>query len=198
MRLCCCGILAPMSDNESAARRVGQLIKRARKSANFTQADVANLLEEFTGETYHPSTVSKIEAGTRPLGLEESAHIARALGITPDQLFRQIAEEPTGEERIARVEQSSGNLAKYLRETLAMDAKRLGLEVAALWEDRSAGKLDSEPLVVAALSDVEPILQATTQLVELLFEAADKSQLVSSLTDLEAVALIMRDSQRGK
>lgn len=73
-------------------------LRSARKETRLTQQKLADALNA-EGFPFHQTTVAKIEAGTRPILLDEAAAVVRlfgttldaALGLTPGNTTRQLA-----------------------------------------------------------------------------------------------------------
>lgn len=68
-------------------REFGARIRDWRKHKGWSQLQLASALCEAGFIDLHQTTVSKIEAGTRPLGVAEAAAIAVALGLEPMAIF---------------------------------------------------------------------------------------------------------------
>ena len=71
----------------SIEKSIGEAVGAARKAARMSQADLANAMSESAG--WHQTTVSRIEAGSRPLlhseALKLSEIIPFATGSGVDQ-----------------------------------------------------------------------------------------------------------------
>ena len=79
--------------SDITARVVGQEIRRARKEAKLTQAEVANRLG--TAATY----ITNVEAGRVNLTLGQLTRIAAAIGASVDVGLPLLTVEPTRVER---------------------------------------------------------------------------------------------------
>lgn len=82
----------------------GQELRRLRLARGWSQKEEAAHLEAATGRPWHQTTVARIEAGTRPLRVNELAEFAELLGVTvPHLLFEHISLE-AAEAEIAELE----------------------------------------------------------------------------------------------
>jgi len=70
-----------MDDGAGIVRIVAEAVKRARKSAGWSQEDLA--LEAGVDRTY----ISQVERGKRNVTIVVLSKIARALKTTPDRLL---------------------------------------------------------------------------------------------------------------
>ncbi|MBI3781934.1 MAG: helix-turn-helix transcriptional regulator [Deltaproteobacteria bacterium] len=68
--------------------RFRQLLIRARKAAALTQTELAERLGEFQ------SFVSRYERGERRLDVVEFLQVARAIGIDPHRIIRELMKPP--------------------------------------------------------------------------------------------------------
>ena len=59
----------------------GSTLRRLREEAGLTQEDVADRAD------IHWTYLSQVENGKRNLGLENIVYLARAIGVTPSDLF---------------------------------------------------------------------------------------------------------------
>jgi len=75
--------------SDITARVVGQEVRRARKEAGMTQAEVADRLATS------PAYVTNVEAGRLNLTLGQLTRIAAALGATLDVKLPVVEAEPT-------------------------------------------------------------------------------------------------------
>lgn len=66
-------------------------MEELRRSAQITQTDLAKRLRD-QGLSFHQQTIQKIEAGDRPVRLNEAHLIARALGTSVDLMTRGVAD----------------------------------------------------------------------------------------------------------
>ena len=70
----------------------GQELKRLRLARGWSQKEEAVHLEARTGRSWHQTTVARIEAGTRPLRVNELAEFAELFGVSvPHLLFPHIS-----------------------------------------------------------------------------------------------------------
>ncbi|MEH6794017.1 MAG: helix-turn-helix transcriptional regulator [Rhodococcus sp. (in: high G+C Gram-positive bacteria)] len=65
---------------------IGARIQDLRTQLQMSQADVANYVARLMGSPFHQQTILKIEKGTRSLKFLEATYIARALGVTLEEL----------------------------------------------------------------------------------------------------------------
>lgn len=75
--------------SEVTARLVGQEVRRARKAASLTQAEVAERLATS------PAYVTNVEAGRLNLTLGQLTRIASAIGATLDVNLALVEVKPT-------------------------------------------------------------------------------------------------------
>lgn len=60
----------------------GAYVKKNREYLNYTQAELANTMNERFGHRWHQTVVGKIENGTRDLKASELCHLATIFGHT--------------------------------------------------------------------------------------------------------------------
>lgn len=77
-----------MDDTTDAWAKLGAQLKKARGTR--TQSEVAGKLNAAMGTNHHPTVITKIENGKRPLNFVEAVHLARILHIDPDALVETI------------------------------------------------------------------------------------------------------------
>lgn len=75
----------------------GLEVKARREEQKWSMTEFANLLKQAGLENFHPTTVSRMESGQRPVRLSEAVIIAHVLGDTLDNL---VVEPLTGDEDI--------------------------------------------------------------------------------------------------
>lgn len=68
-------------------------VRREREKRGFSQAEMARRLREFGLDQFHPTTVSRVENGERPVRLSEAARFADILGTTVGKLVSNYIEE---------------------------------------------------------------------------------------------------------
>lgn len=71
------------------AARYGEAIRRLREAAGLSQTELARAVALEMGKLeheFHPTTLAKVERGTRPTPLDEAAAIARIFGLSLDRL----------------------------------------------------------------------------------------------------------------
>ncbi|MDE0775550.1 MAG: helix-turn-helix transcriptional regulator [Nocardioides sp.] len=74
----------------------GQPLRQARLAAGLTQQSLAELMRASGFTSWMQTTVTKTEAGTRPLRLDEFVALNQVLGYKPaDTLAALMTEEPT-------------------------------------------------------------------------------------------------------
>lgn len=72
----------------------GHAVMRARKAADLSQEGLAARLRDLVPDwNAHQTTIAKIEAGTRPVSIEEAHGLALALGVEPNVLISPAAPE---------------------------------------------------------------------------------------------------------
>lgn len=71
----------------AAGRAVAAHIRRIRESNGWTLHEMSDRLTRY-GRPILPSGLSKIEAGTRRVDVDDLVAIAAALGVMPDRLLR--------------------------------------------------------------------------------------------------------------
>jgi transcriptional regulator with XRE-family HTH domain len=68
-------------------RRFGAALKAQRERRHMSQANLLLELQLSHGIKWHQSTVTKVEAGIRPVRLQEAAAIASILGMNLDDFI---------------------------------------------------------------------------------------------------------------
>lgn len=68
-------------------------VRREREKRGWSQAELARRLREFGLEQFHPTTVSRIENGDRPVRLSEAAQFANIFETTVGKLVANYIEE---------------------------------------------------------------------------------------------------------
>jgi transcriptional regulator with XRE-family HTH domain len=132
-----------LTPEQIAGRKLGSL----RNERGWSQAEVATHMKAY-GYSWVQSTVGRIEAGQRPLRLNEVVHVAALFGVspieflvpntTPDNLQQDIKASEEGrahvaaqlEEAKAAVDQHAGAVENYQR--LARELERADMHIAAL------------------------------------------------------------------
>jgi|GEM_PF-5463293 len=80
--------MAVMDDTTDVWAKLGAQLKKARGSR--TQGEVAEKLNAAMGTNHHPTVITKIENGKRPLNFVEAIHLARILHIDPEAMMETI------------------------------------------------------------------------------------------------------------
>lgn len=75
---------------ENITEQVGDRVARARTEMGLTQADLADAMSTRLGREIRPLTVTRLEGGKRPIGVDELVAIAAALGIEPADLLSDV------------------------------------------------------------------------------------------------------------
>ena len=70
----------------TSKRALGQYLYEARLKAGYTQLSAADRVSEWLGNSFGPTTLSKIESGTRTLSFSEARALARTYGLSLDQI----------------------------------------------------------------------------------------------------------------
>lgn len=65
----------------------GALVRAARENRQWTQADLAKRLGALLGKEVNPLSITRTEAGTRPVPLDEVAAFAHVLNLELDPLL---------------------------------------------------------------------------------------------------------------
>lgn len=79
---------------------LAQRLRGLRTHRRWSQADLAEHMSSRYGLRWHQTTVAKIEAGQRPIGLNEAAALARIFDITGTELLMPLtSREDNGNER---------------------------------------------------------------------------------------------------
>lgn len=68
-------------------RQVGERIAKVRVEMKMTQADLASEMSARLGREFRPLTVTRLEGGKRPIGVDELVAVAEALSIKPADLL---------------------------------------------------------------------------------------------------------------
>lgn len=85
-----------MDETTDVWAKLGAQLKKARGSR--TQKEISDKLNAAMGTSHHPTVITKIENGKRPLNFVEAIHLARILHIDPDALVETIgARDETAE-----------------------------------------------------------------------------------------------------
>lgn len=81
-----------MSNRERSTpdERVGDIIRSVRNDADLTQGELAELMSAITGTSLHKTTISKIEAGQRPLSFVEAAAVSFLLPVPLSELAHPL------------------------------------------------------------------------------------------------------------
>lgn len=79
-------------------------MQRRREEVGISQADLVRTLRSSGWSTVHPTTISRIENGDRPVRLGEARAIARALGVGVEHLLLSPAESQLVDELVRRGE----------------------------------------------------------------------------------------------
>lgn len=126
------------------ADSVGPRLRALRREKSLSQAKLAVLVNYLTGWTWHQTTVQKIEAGTRPISLDELDALASALGIPPVHLLTAAGDLAPSATRRRRelhshlallrqtrallIEQHEAMLARFDKDIHAMEQELADLE----------------------------------------------------------------------
>src|SRR5271163_4440786 len=76
-----------MGSQKWADDRLGNRIKVERENRGWSQVDMANMLSDNGIQPMHPTTVAKIEAGTRSVRINEAVGIADLFEVSLDSLL---------------------------------------------------------------------------------------------------------------
>ena len=68
-------------------QQVGERVAKARSQLKMTQAELASEMTARLGREIRPLTVTRMEGGKRPIGVDELVVVAQALGIKPEHLL---------------------------------------------------------------------------------------------------------------
>lgn len=68
-------------------------VRREREKRGWSQAEIARRLREYGMEQFHPTTVSRVENGDRPVRLSEAARFADIFETTVADLVANRVEE---------------------------------------------------------------------------------------------------------
>lgn len=77
-----------MDETTDVWAKLGAQLKKARGSR--TQKEISDKLNAAMGTSHHPTVITKIENGKRPLNFVEAIHLARILHIDPDAMIETI------------------------------------------------------------------------------------------------------------
>lgn len=160
-----------MADPQDKA--LGAVLRRRRAATGMRQQDMAERLGMA------PVVYGRIELGNRPVRAVELRDIARALGVSTDDLLREV-EPVTPEEIVERAVAARDNGHRALREYAAsvVDA------VAAVDESDHGALVDDEPLTDA--DDLAEYLARMPQFAGLTAPAELVPVLRRALADLAA------------
>lgn len=133
-----------------AAVDFGRRVKKLRKDAGLTQADLAERLSQW-GRSYHQTTVAKLESGTRPTSLEELIPLSVALGIPQQAFFQDPSPADQAEREARQAEQEVLRLRAELDEVRDQQRRlRRQLEQAEqTYAEKSAALRQIDPEVAA-------------------------------------------------
>lgn len=92
-----------LSADETPEWVVGQRVARLRRVRGLTQDQLADHLASH-GHDMHQSTVAKLEAGKRPIRVNELVALARILGVSAHELITDGELEHAGELAVAERE----------------------------------------------------------------------------------------------
>lgn len=143
--------VAPPTDQEVW---FGQNLARLREKQGISQSGLARAMAG-QGFTFHQTTISRIEAGERPVRLAEATALAELVGAGVGDLTRP----PDAAEAIARVGRAMRKVTESLQGTedyaalavLSKDSLKHALEQA-----RRAGVFEEVTKTVERLLDIEP------------------------------------------
>lgn len=74
--------------------KLAQELRALRSQRGWSQQDLARHMSDEYGLRWHQTTIAKIEAGQRPIGLNEAAALADVFQITGTQLLTPVAARP--------------------------------------------------------------------------------------------------------
>jgi transcriptional regulator with XRE-family HTH domain len=76
--------------------QVGARVAKVRGQMEMTQAELASEMTTRLGREIRPLTVTRLEGGKRPIGVDELVVIAEALHVKPDDLLSEDGSLPMG------------------------------------------------------------------------------------------------------
>lgn len=82
-------------DRELWERNFRERMERMRTAAGMTQTDLARVLREHYGLPFHQATIQRIEAGERPIRLNEAHLIAKAFNTDLDLMVSNYGDAET-------------------------------------------------------------------------------------------------------
>jgi|GEM_PF-5946259 len=157
-------------------------MQRRREELGISQADLVRDLRANGWATVHPTTISRIENGDRPVRLGEARAIARALDTGVDHFLLSPAESRLAGELMDRAgevraawHRISATTVKFLIERVELEGVigRAQTEGVRTAESRMAGERAS----VDSGNDLESALEEAIQVVELeAIEAVSQGQ----------------------
>lgn len=143
-------------------RQLGQQVRRLRTANGLTQGALAERLTR-SGFPIYQSTVTKIEAGTRPTTAAEVSALARIFRLPAGALFDFSDDE---DEAIAELARRAEHLTALAAEAARLTAELAELEterreVQAQWDDAYASltvsqRAKQDRIIEAALRDPDP------------------------------------------
>lgn len=89
--------LAPASVPEDLSSTFGAVIRCARTKRGWSQRELASQVSVALGRETTPLTITRTEAGTRPVPLDEVAAFAVVLNLSVDELIKVQASRGEGE-----------------------------------------------------------------------------------------------------
>lgn len=117
-----------MDETTDVWAKLGAQLKKARGSR--PQTEIAEKLNEAMGTNHHPTVITKIENGKRPLNFVEAIHLARILGVDPDAMIETIG----ARDETAQWDEVHGTVLGMEHDLIQMqsDIERLGKKLGQI------------------------------------------------------------------
>ncbi|WP_069630125.1 helix-turn-helix domain-containing protein [Streptomyces niveus] len=106
---------------DEVGKSFGAMVRTARENQQMTQAALAAQLGKILNKEVNPLAVTRIEAGSRPVPLQEAAALARILNLEIDPLINPAPVRMSRDELAHRAEEVRDQINKmHLEEVRLM------------------------------------------------------------------------------
>jgi transcriptional regulator with XRE-family HTH domain len=135
---------------------LAQRLRGLRAQRRWSQADLAQLMSDGYGLRWHQTTIAKIEAGQRPIGLNEAAALAQVFEIPGSELLMPfLGRRDDADELRAREDELRARSAAVERELISLieqqTAARQRVQTVSEERERAVRRIEA---LAAALRDI--------------------------------------------